>query len=252
VPVTSNVYQQQESGQALVEGFAEAMARFLLLDGCNGHNATFEAPGSEDMLATMWNPAHYTSCDPIAGTGCPFHNFRRQMHARGIAEGSAEWNRRLNALSTLASNAAAGGMKRVLSNNEGKAATYFCKLLAQEPDYTTMASVVNGATYIDDYLYLVSEILDGRTPTPTWRSYSQGLTSERAHVSLLSLMRSLKQLCPDCAANPALLPTPLWKLASIYGMLSAQQLSQILINQGLASKSAINNLLRASFMEELP
>jgi hypothetical protein len=75
------------------------------------------------------------------------------------------------------------------------------------------------------------------------------------------------QLCPNCVADPSLLPTPLWKFASltdggnavydskrisIYGMLSAQQLSQILINQGLASKSSMNNLLRASFMEELP
>jgi len=47
-PTTSDVLQQQEAGQAMVEGFAEAMARFLLLDGCNGNNPTFDVLGNSD------------------------------------------------------------------------------------------------------------------------------------------------------------------------------------------------------------
>jgi hypothetical protein len=266
VPVTSDVFQQQETGEAMVEGFANSMARFLLLDGCDGNNPLFDSVGSQDMRANMWNPTHYRSCDGSPFSGCPFHNFRRQMNVRGIAEGSVEWNRRLDALTKLASDAAAGGMRRVLSTNESKTAQFFCKLLGRRPDYSSMAGQVVGRRYLDDYLYLVGEIVDGRSPPLRWRRYSQDVTTARARVTLRTLLQAMSQVCSDCNNIPSPLPQPLWQFPalsdganaeynarrlSIHGMLSPQNLARILVNRGSVSKGQINNLLRATFMEEI-
>jgi hypothetical protein len=250
----------------MVEGFGDAMARFLLLDGCNGNSPTGNALGNSDELMNMWSLSSYAGCDPNPGSNCPTHNFRRQMSARGIAEGSAEWTRRANALNALASAAAAGGMKWVLSNNELKAAQFYCRLLAQSPDYTSMVGQVRGLNYVNDYLYLVSEILDGRNPTPTWRQYASDVTFARPHVTLPQLMHAMSAICSTCSNIPSPLPPPLWSLPaltdggnaqynairiSINGWLSAQNLASILIANGNVTKTGMNNLLRASFMEEL-
>jgi hypothetical protein len=267
-PTTTDVLQQQEAGQAMVEGFAEAMARFLLLDGCNGNNPGFDVLGNSDMRTNMWNPATYAACDSQVGSGCPFHNFRAQMVARGIAEGSAEWNRRKTALTNLATTAASRGSARVFSNNEGKASQFFCKLLANKPDYSSMAGKVLNQWYVGDYTYLVSEILDGRTPTVTWRRYLSDVSALNApHVTLIQLMQAMTQVCSDCNQVPSPLPTAWWQLPSmtdganasydairisVNGRLSPQNLARVLIKNGTVTKTRINNLLRASFMDEIP
>ncbi|HET6151214.1 MAG TPA: hypothetical protein VFH68_26995 [Polyangia bacterium] len=264
--VAGNVPQLQESGQAMVEGFGDAMARFLLLDGCNGNNPQFNDLGSPDPLTNMWRPAQYLWCDPNRDSGCPTHNLRRQLTARGISEGSAEWTRRTSALNTLAAAAAAGGMRWVLSNNELRAEQFYCRLLAQSPDYASMAGQVRGLNYIDDYSFLVSEILDGRNPTPLWRRYASDVTSARPRVTLLQLLQAMSAVCSDCNQIPSPLPEPLWRLPALtdgangqynalristHGRLSAQNLAGIVIANGLATRSQMNNLLRATFMEEL-
>ena len=267
-PTTSDVLQQQEAGQAMVEGFAEAMARFLLLDGCNGNNPTFDVLGNSDMRTNMWDPNAYAACDSRVGSGCPFHNFRAQMLARGIAEGSAEWNRRKTALINLGTTAASRGPARVFSNNEAKASQFFCKLLANKPDYSSMAGRVLNQWYVGDYTYLVSEILDGRTPAVTWRRYLSDVSAVNApHVTLSQLMQAMTQVCADCNQFPSPLPTAWWQLPSltdganaqydalrisVNGRLSPQNLGRVLISSGYATKSRMNNLLRASFMDEIP
>lgn len=249
----------------MVEGFAEAMARFLVLDGCNGNSPTFDALGNPDMRTNMWNPDAHVACDSASGSGCPFHAFRAQMSARGIAEGSAEWNRRKNALVSLATTAASRGSARVFSNNEAKASQFFCKLLAAQPDYSSMAGKVLNQWYVGDYTYLVSEILDGRTPTVTWRRYASDVSAfGAAHVTLSQLLQAMTQVCPDC---PSPLPTAWWQLPSltdgananydsvrisVNGRLSPQNLGRLLISSGNVSKSRMNNLLRAAFMDEIP
>jgi hypothetical protein len=268
VPTSSDVLQQQEAGQAMVEGFAEAMARFLVLDGCNGNSPTFDALGNSDMRTNMWNPDAQVACDSASGSGCPFHAFRAQMLARGIAEGSAEWNRRKSALVNLATTAASRGAARVFSNNEGKASQFFCKLLAAQPDYSSMAGKVLNQWYVGDYTYLVSEILDGRTPSVTWRRYTSDVSAfGAAHVTLSQLMQAMTQVCADCNQIPSPLPTAWWQLPSltdgaqanydsvrisVNGRLSPQNLGRILMSSGTVSKSRMNNLLRAAFMDEIP
>jgi len=267
-PTTSDVLQQQEAGQAMVEGFAEAMARFLLLDGCNGNNPTFDVLGNSDMRTNMWDPNAYAACDSRVGSGCPFHNFRAQMLARGIAEGSAEWNRRKTALIDLGTTAASRGPARVFSNNEAKASQFFCKLLANKPDYSSMAGRVLNQWYVGDYTYLVSEILDGRTPAVTWRRYLSDVSAVNApHVTLSQLMQAMTQVCADCNQFPSPLPTAWWQLPSltdganaqydalrisVNGRLSPQNLGRVLISGGYVTKGRMNNLLRASFMDEIP
>ena len=264
----ANVLQQQEAGQAMVEGFGNAMARFLLLDGCNGNSPILDVLGNSDMRTNVWNPDSYVSCDSQAGSNCPFHLFRAQMSARGIAEGSAEWNRRKAALANLANTAASRGPARVFSNNEAKASQFFCKLLAAQPDYSSMAGQVANQWYVGDYTFLVSEILDGRTPAVTWRRYLSDVSaSSVAHVTLSQLLQAMTQTCSDCNANPSPLPTAWWQLPSltdganatydavrisVNGRLSPQNLGRVLINNGNVTKSRMNNLLRAAFMDEIP
>ena len=90
-------------------------------------------------------------------------------------------------------------------------------------------------------------------------------SAHEAHVTLSQLMNAMTQICADCSQSP--LPTPWWQLPSLIdganaaynaerisvnGHLSPQKLGRILIDSGTVSRSRMNNLLRASFMDEIP
>jgi hypothetical protein len=264
--LVSSALQNQDMALAMFEGFGDAMARFLLLDACNGSNPVTSVLGDPDMLNTMWDVPAYDYCDAIFSNGCPTHNFRWQMQARGITEGSAEWNRRRAALGALAQTAASGGMKYVLTNNEAKASELYCRLLAAHPDYTTMAGLIKGQRYIDDFPFLASEILDGRSPTPVWRTYAGDVGTSKPHLSLPHLLTAMSAICPGCD-SPSVLPTPMWKLPSLVdggnaaydqawistrGFFSPQTLATIVASHGWATKAQLNTALRATYMEEVP
>lgn len=80
----------------MVEGFANAMARFLLLDGCDRNNATFDALGNFNMLTNM-NPNAYAGGDSAAGSNCPFHKLPRAnvgaRHCGGVGRVEPQENR---------------------------------------------------------------------------------------------------------------------------------------------------------------
>ena len=67
-------------------------------------------------------------------------------------------------------------MRQVLSNNRSRAALFYCHVLGTSPDFSSMAGNVNGIPYINDYFYLVSEIVDGRTPSVVWRRYASDVS----------------------------------------------------------------------------
>jgi hypothetical protein len=261
--------QEQEMGTALVEGFGDAMARFLLLDGCNGVDSVYPGfPGTIDMLSNMWNPDGFSWCDGNGDTGCPYHNFRWHMVSRGIVENSAEWDRRYTALKNLATQASAVGMQHVLTNNEVRYRDFYCTLLAANPDYSSVAGMVLGQSYVEDFTFQVGEILDGRTPVTTVRQYGSDLTTNHPHVSFVQLLTSMGMLCPECNAYPT--PNsvlPLWEISamqdgangaydvtrlSISGDFSPQTLGMSLVNRGLISRDALNNGLRDNYMDEVP
>jgi hypothetical protein len=100
------------------------------------------------------------------------------------------------------------------------------------------------------------------------RRYLSDVSAVNApHVTLIQLMQAMTQVCADCNQVPSPLPTPWWQLPtltdgananydalriSVNGRLSPQNLGRVLISSGYVTKLRMNNLLRASFMDEIP
>lgn len=253
--------QQQEMGIALTEGFGDAMGSFFLA-GCRNPDRAW---GNPDPATAMWNVTSYVSCD---GTGtCPFEAFRFQMWRRGIAEGSATWNARLAELTALAQAAVAAGAINVITNNELKLRGFFCDLLDKDRDVSFAAGQIAGKTYVADLTWHAAERLDGRTPPVVLKTYASDPQAERVHLTLGQLLTAMDEFVvglhgPNPPIPPALFADPSIvdganqfyddTRISVNGPLSPQTLGLYLVQRGDLTKTALNGILRANRMDEVP
>jgi hypothetical protein len=251
--------QQQEMGQAMVEGIADAMGSFFLSD-CNLSSLQNRMLGDLNPLDNMWDPQNFTWCDTL-GEGCPYGAFRFQMQQRNIAENSDVWNQRLSRLTSLAQQASSLGENMVTSNNEIKYRNLFCDLLVR-PNVSFAAGLVGGKSYVADYTWQAAEILDGRTPPAVIKSYAADPTTPTTTIGMATLFAALDAFVPA----PGGLPLPLWipgtitdganqayngARLSVNGALSPQAFGLYLVNHGSLSKAQLNNLLRLNLMDEV-
>ena len=204
----ASTVQQQEMGQAIVEGIADAMGSFFL-DKC-AELGTLDSRmlGDLNPLDNMWDAQQFEYCD-ATGIGCPFGAFRFQMSQRGIAPNSAAWSTRLARLTALAQQASALGENMVLSNNEAKYRNFFCDLLVA-PTVSFAKGLVGGKSYVADYTWTAAEILDGRTPPVTIKTYAADPTHQNATISLATLFSTLNTFVPGINNFPSSVPAPLW------------------------------------------
>jgi hypothetical protein len=254
--------QLQEMGQAMTEGIADAMGSFFLND-CSLGSADARLLGDLNPVDNMWDPQQFAYCD--GSPGCPFGAFRFQMSQRQIAPGSAAWNTRLARLTALAQQAAALGGNFVTSNNEAKYRNFFCDLLV--PATASWASgLVGGKSYVADYLWTAAEILDGRQPTVTVQKYASDPTHQNVVIPMATLFSTLNNFIPGVNNVPNPLPTPLWEAGhitdganqtydnlrlSVKGLISPQAFGMFLVNQGVITKSHLNNILAMSLMDQV-
>jgi len=254
LPFNNGLVQMQEMGVALLEGFGDAMGNYFL----NGCHVADRAWGDPDPHHVWMNPANYASCDS-SDFFCPYRAFRFQMTQRGIAEGSPTWNARLASLSDLADQAAAAGAVVVTSDNEVKVSNFFCDLLDADSDVSYAAGQVAGKTYLPDYAWHAAERIDGRAPPLLFATYTMDPPPETVTLTLGQLLDAMQGFVTG-PIHPGL-PNPIVDGAnsgydetrmSYWGGYSAQALAHYLAGAGYATRTDLNGILRANYMEEIP
>lgn len=245
--------QSQDTGMALVGGFAIAMGYHFL------GGRPYRGWGDPDPAHAYMNPLAHFKQDNI-DFYCPYHYFRFQMTERGIIENSPDWNARLAAMDTIASAASNKGAINVLSNNEGKVGLFLADLLDDDPDVSYASGWIGGRTYVVNFDWIAAEALDGRARNIAFATYGADPPPETIHLSIGTLLDALQAFIPPYAV-PGTLPSPIVDGAqgpyndarmSIYGPYSARSLASYLVNRGIVTQADINGILAGNRMEELP
>lgn len=248
--------QYQELGVSFNEGWASALGQYLV-GGCRNANPKRrpEAWPIDPFSANKFSGD--ASCDASAGgpelanNGCGMHHVRWNLLARGVKEGSPEWNTALTRLRALTQAGVDNGHRWVSNNNEYRLGEFVCDLLDDDGD-VSFAAGIDGKKYVRNFTRSVADIFDGKDVTATIKQFSVAPSAEHVKLSLSQLIKGTGEFCPDCSALKDKFGETYnnERIDSYTGKKSAIALGRYLVSEGLLTDAELKNLLKSNYMEE--
>ena len=256
--------EYQEMGTALGEGLADTIGQYMITACRDWSSSRRPVGGVDPFVRALTSPVGSgnqwaaDNFDDGVGDGSNFHHVRWHLSQRNIAEGSAEFNRRVGLLRALSARARQVGHRFITTNNEARYAQFGCDLLDSDTS-TTHAASTKDKQYLDDFTFNAARILNGDVPGSTLpatvgavRKFEGAMAAETIEVDFLELLKAMANICGTGCAFPKITEKGFAEDRVSYHASHQSPLrlgAYLLHKKQITNPGAFSNLLRSNFME---